>query len=95
MGSKLKVIDLGLRDSMTGQQILAEASKWDWDSFVLVGWVNNAKPTTPVEGKEGEEAEDDPPRLVHQYHPNTTSSEVIVLAELIKAEAVEDILNEP
>ena len=93
MRKKLKVIDLGLRDSMSASQILAEASKWNWNSFVLMGWVSEDDPD-PEPPEEDDTEPKKTERLMIQYHPDTNLEEVIVLAEIVKDDALEGLKEE-
>ncbi len=82
----MKLINLGLRESMSGQQILAEMSQWDWKSFVIVGYVATG-PDTEEDG----EIIPAPVRLTMEYHPNTDLGDVVILTELAKMDALEGI----
>jgi len=90
-----KVIDLGIRDSMSGAQILAEASKWNWDHFVLIGWLSDPKDEKQTELDLGSEAEEIPDistsRFAIEYHPNTDLGEVIILSQLAIDDSVQGI----
>ena len=83
---KVNVVDLGLRNTMSPEQILAEASKWDWDSFILIGRVN--------ENTSQDEEEPSQPRLMILYHPDTDLGEGLILAEIAKTDAIQGIMED-
>jgi len=88
---RVKVINLGLRDSMSGSQILAELSKQNWVSFVLAGYMADE---SHEEGHTTDGDELPPVRLNIQYHPDTEAEEAIVLGHLVIAECTESIRGE-